>query len=158
MRIGFGRDIHRFVPKGRPFILGGVSIPFEKEIDAHSDGDVLLHALAEAIFGSLSLSDLGTYFDEKDPKNEGMDSKIIVKKALDEMKKRNYHLQNVDISVVTEKPHLREYISKIKNSLENILNLSKDCIALKAQTNEGCDAIGKGEAILCYVVLLIEKD
>lgn len=158
MRIGFGRDIHRLVNEGRPFKLGGVDIPFDLFVDAHSDGDVLLHALAEAILGALALGDLGTHFNETDPACDNMDSKNIVKKVLEMMNELNYHIENIDISVITEKPKLRPYIEEIRKSVSNILNIDLSCVSIKAQTNEHVDAVGEIKAIDCYCAVLLEKN
>ena len=158
MRIGFGRDIHRFVEDGRPFVLGGVKIPFEKCIDAHSDGDVLLHALAEAILGALALGDLGTHFNESDPKCDNMDSKEIVKTVLKMMEERNYHIENIDVSIITEKPKLRPYIEEIRKSVQDIIKIEMDAISIKAQTNEHVDAVGEIKAIDCYCAVLLTKN
>ncbi len=157
MRIGFGRDIHRFVASGRPFILGGVHIPCDLCIDAHSDGDVLLHAVAEAILGALALGDLGTHFNENDPKCENMDSKDIVFKVLDMMKQREYRIENIDISIIVERPKLRPYIEEIRKSLKDILNIDLDAISVKAQTNEKIDDVGENKAIDCYCAVLLSK-
>ena len=157
MRIGFGRDIHRFVDNGRKFILGGVKIPYEKDIDAHSDGDVLYHALAEAILGALALGDLGTHFNENDEKYENIDSSYIVKSTLYLMEKLGYYIENVDISIVTEKPKLRPYIGEIRNSIKKVLNIDLDRISVKAQTNEHIGEVGQGLAIDCYCAVLLEK-
>lgn len=158
MRIGHGRDIHRLIEGGKPLILGGVKIPFEKGVEAHSDGDVLMHALSDAFFGALALGDLGLYFNEEDIAYENMDSSLILKKAREEMLKRKYHIENIDIDIILEKPHLREYIMAIKESLANLLHCSKEQISIKAQTNEGLDALGKGKAIECIAVVLLDSN
>ena len=158
MRIGFGRDIHRFVEDGRPFVLGGVKIPFEKCTDAHSDGDVLLHALAEAILGALALGDLGTHFNESDPKCDNMDSRENVKTVLKMMEERNYHIENIDVSIITEKPKLRPYIEEIRKSVQDIIKIEMDAISIKAQTNEHVDAVGEIKAIDCYCAVLLTKN
>lgn len=158
MRIGFGRDIHRLQEEGRELILGGVKIPFTKKVVAHSDGDVVLHALGEALLGALSLGDLGTHFNETDPKCLNMDSKIIVKRILEMVKERNYSIENIDISIVLEKPKLRPYILEIRESIASILGLELDAVSFKAQTNEAVDAVGHLEAIDCYCVVLLKKN
>lgn len=157
LKIGYGRDIHAIKDSGRELILGGVKIPFEKRIDAHSDGDVLFHAVAEALYGSLGMGDLGTYFPENDDKYDGFDSSLIVKNALDCMQNKGYKLVNVDISIICEQPKLRPYITSIKDNLKAILNLDDDSVAVKAQTNEKIDDIGALKAIECICALLIEK-
>lgn len=158
IKIGYGRDIHVLSNIGRDFILGGVKIPFEKKIVAHSDGDVLFHALAEALLGALALGDLGTFFPENDINCDNINSEIIVKKALSLMSEKGFHLINVDISIILEKPKLRPYIQKIKQNVAKILCLEEDMVSIKAQTNEKIDEIGKGLAIEALCALLIEKD
>lgn len=157
IKIGYGRDIHAYSDKGRDLILGGVKIPFDKKVIAHSDGDVLFHAVAEALLGSLGLGDLGTYFPEN-KECENMDSRKIVEKAMEFMKEKGFHLVNVDISIILEKPKLKPYINEIKDNVKSILNLDADCVAIKAQTNEKIDGIGNLQAIEAICALLIEKD
>ena len=155
--IGHGRDIHRLSKDGKPLILGGVLIPSEKKVIAHSDGDVLLHALSDALFGALALGDIGTFFPSEDEANKDLDSKIILSKALEEVKKRDLTIDHVDIDIILEKPRLREYIPLIKKSLCTLLNRFEPQVSIKAQTNEGLDAIGRGEAIECQVVVILAK-
>ncbi len=158
IKIGFGRDIHSLSEKGRDLILGGVKIPYEKKVKAHSDGDILYHALGEAIFGALGMNDLGAYFPDTSASFENMDSSLIVKYALVELKKSSFKLNNVDISIICEKPKLKSYIQEIKNSVKTILNLPDNCVAIKAQTNEHLDAIGNENAIEVICALLIESN
>ncbi len=157
IKVGFGRDIHAFSDEGRDLIIGGIKIPFEKKVLANSDGDVLFHALAEALLGSLGMFDLGTYFPET-KECENMDSSLIVKKVLSFMHEKKFHLVNVDISLILEKPRLKDYILKIKNNVKNILNLDDECVSIKAQTNEKMDSVGKNLAIESCCALLIESD
>lgn len=158
MRIGFGRDIHRFEDEGRDLILGGIKIPYSKKVSAHSDGDVVFHALAEAILGALALGDLGTHFNESDPNCLNMDSSIIVNRVLEMMNEKNYHIENVDISIVLEKPKLRPYIDEIRRSIASVLKIDIDLVSFKAQTNESVDAVGLQKAVDCYCAILLEKN
>ena len=157
MRIGFARDIHRFSSNGREFILGGVKIPSSFKVEAHSDGDVLFHALSEALLGALALGDLGTHFNENDPEFDNIDSRIILEKTLDMVKEKNYEIGNVDISVILEKPKLRLYINQIRESINKSLKIDIESISLKAQTNEGLGEIGENKAIECCCVVLLNK-
>ncbi len=157
MRIGFGRDIHRFSSSGRDLILGGVKIPFEKKVVAHSDGDVLYHALGEAFFGAMCIGDLGTHFNENDDKCENMDSVLIIKKALEEIKLRGLKIENIDISIVLERPKLRPYISQIVENVSKNLGIEKDRVSIKAQTNETLDAVGQNNAIEAYAIVLLNN-
>ena len=157
MRIGFASDIHELV-ENRKLILAGVVIPFEKGEKAHSDGDVVYHALGEAILGALALGDLGSHFPDNDDKYKNMDSSIIIKEIKKMMDERNYKIGNVDISITLEKPKLKDYISQMRNNVSNLLETSIDNVSIKAGTNEKLDALGRGEAVKAEaIVLLIEK-
>ena len=157
IKIGYGRDIHALSNNGRDLILGGVLLPFEKKVVAHSDGDILFHALAEALLGALGLGDLGTYFPENDDKFDNYDSSKIVLKSLEFMNEKGFKLNNVDISIICERPKLRPYINVIKENVKKILSLDDECVSIKAQTNEKLDAVGENSAIEVICALLIEK-
>lgn len=157
MRIGFASDIHELVEK-RKLILAGVVVPFEKGEKAHSDGDVVYHALGEAILGALALGDLGSHFPDNDDKYKNMDSSIIIKEIKKMMDERNYKIGNVDISITLEKPKLKNYISQMRNNVSNLLETSIDNVSIKAGTNEKMDALGRGEAVKAEaIVLLVSK-
>lgn len=157
MRIGQSRDIHRLENNNRPLIIGGVKIPFDKGPVSHSDGDVLYHALAEAILGSLAKGDLGTYFPDNDNKYLNMDSSIIVKYCYNLIKKEGYHIANIDANVILEKPKLKDYLLLMRQNMASLLEMNLDDISLKAQTNEKCGEVGENKAIEATVSLLIEK-
>ena len=157
MRIGFASDIHELV-ENRKLILAGVVIPFEKGEKAHSDGDVVYHALGEAILGALALGDLGSHFPDNDDKYKNMDSSFIIKEIKKMMDERNYKIGNVDISITLEKPKLKDYISQMRNNVSKLLETSIDNVSIKAGTNEKMDALGRGEAVKAEaIVLLISK-
>lgn len=157
MRIGFASDIHELV-ENRKLILAGVVVPFEKGEKAHSDGDVVYHALGEAILGALALGDLGSHFPDNDDKYKNMDSSIIIKDIKKMMNERNYKIGNVDISITLEKPKLKDYISQMRNNVSNLLETSIDNVSIKAGTNEKMDALGRGEAVKAEaIVLLVSK-
>lgn len=157
MRIGFASDIHELVEK-RKLILAGVVVPFEKGEKAHSDGDVVYHALGEAILGALALGDLGSHFPDNDDKYKNMDSSIIIKEIKKMMDERNYKIGNVDISITLEKPKLKDYINQMRNNVSNLLETSIDNVSIKAGTNEKMDALGRGEAVKAEaIVLLVSK-
>lgn len=157
MRIGFASDIHGLV-ENRKLILAGVVVPFEKGEKAHSDGDVVYHALGEAILGALALGDLGTHFPDNDDKYKNMDSSIIIKEIKKMMDERHYKINNVDISITLEKPKLKGYIQEMRNNVSKLLETSTDNVSIKAGTNEKLDALGRGEAVKAEaIVLLIEK-
>ena len=157
MRIGQSRDIHRLENNNRPLIIGGVRIPFDKGPVSHSDGDVLYHALAEAILGSLAKGDLGTYFPDNDNKYLNMDSSIIVKYCYDLIKKEGYHIINIDANIILEKPKLKDYLLLMRQNMASLLEMNLDDISLKAQTNEKCGEVGENKANEATVSLLLEK-
>lgn len=155
-RVGFSKDIHKLV-ENRKLIIAGVVIPFERGELAHSDGDVLYHALAESILGALALGDLGTHFPDNSKDTLDMDSSIIVKKVVEMMSKEGYEVNNVDIFVSLEKPKLKNYIPQMRDNVANILNVSLSQVSIKAGTNEGCSEVGKGEAIEATSIILLKK-
>ena len=156
IRIGSGEDIHLLVP-GRKLILGGVEIPFEKGLLGHSDADALLHAISDALLGAIAAGDIGTHFPPSDPSIKGIDSRIILRRCMELVRKQGYELVNVDANVVTEAPKLKPYIMPIRESIASLLGVSVSCVSVKAKTNEGCDAVGKLEAIRANAVVLIQK-
>lgn len=154
--IGQGYDIHRLSTcSTAPLILGGVSIPADLGVVAHSDGDVVLHSLVDAIFGALGLPDIGFFFPDTDAKWKGASSSIFVEKAVEEMKKRDYRINNVDVTILLEKPKLKNYKQAIKQQTGNLLNCPY--VNVKARTHEQVDATGRGEAIECHTVVLLKK-
>ena len=156
MRIGFGEDIHRLV-EGRPLILGGIEIPFEKGLLGHSDGDALLHAIADALLGALALGDIGSFFPDTEASTKGMDSKKILGFCAETVRKHGYEISNVDANVVTEKPKMRPYIDAVRSSIASVLGVAVDQVSVKAKTNEGLGPVGRGEAIRCNAVVLLRK-
>ena len=156
MRIGFASDIHLLV-EGRKLILGGVVIPFELGEKAHSDGDVVYHALGESILGALALGDLGKHFPDNDDKYKDFDSSLIVKEIVRMMKERHYAINNVDISITLEKPKLRNYIDEMRNNIAQLLEVDVYQVSVKAGTNEGIDTIGKGLAVKAESIVLLKE-
>ena len=157
MRIGFASDIHQLV-ENRKLILAGVVIPFEKGEKAHSDGDVVYHALGESILGALALGDLGTHFPDSDPKYKDIDSSLLIKEIKKMMDERNYKVNNIDISITLEAPKLKPYILDMRKNIAALLDINLDQVSVKAGTNEKLDEIGKGNAVKAEsIVLLIEK-
>ena len=154
MRIGHGYDIHRLITK-RKLILGGIHIPSEKGLEGHSDADCLTHALADAILGALGLPDIGHYFPNNDPQWHGINSQIILAKAVSEGKRLGYRIGNVDISLIAEAPKIGPYIAAMKTMLAATLETPENTIGLKATTNERQDSIGQGLAISAHAVVLL---
>ncbi len=156
LRIGVGYDVHQ-VKAGRKLVLGGIEIPSDFGCDAHSDGDVIAHALADAILGAVALPDIGHYFPPSDPACEGIDSMKILSKAVSEARSCGYKPSNVDIAVIAERPKIGPLISAMREKLSTILGIPADCIGIKATTNEGVGDIGKGLAIATHAVCLLAK-
>ncbi|MDG0965226.1 MAG: 2-C-methyl-D-erythritol 2,4-cyclodiphosphate synthase [Opitutales bacterium] len=156
IRIGHGYDLHRLVA-GRKLILGGVELPFHLGLLGHSDADCLTHALADAIFGALSLPDIGHYFPDNNSANKDLDSKVILIKAVSEADRIGYQVGNIDLTIVAEKPKILHYIEKIKISLSSTMDLPKERIGIKATTNEQIGAIGRMEGIATFAVCTLIK-
>ena len=156
IRIGHGYDLHRLVA-GRKLILGGVELPFHLGLLGHSDADCLTHALADAIFGALSLPDIGHYFPDNNSANKDLDSKVILIKAVSEADRIGYQVGNIDLTIVAEKPKILHYIEKIKISLATTMDLPKERIGIKAPTNEQIGAIGRMEGIATFAVCTLIK-
>ena len=155
-RIGFSKDIHRLV-ENRKLIIAGVDIPYHLGELAHSDGDVLYHALAESILGALALGDLGKHFPDTSSKTLNMDSSLIVKEVVKMMKDKGYQVNNVDIFVSLEKPKLNDYIEPMRKNVAALLEVSVSQVSIKAGTNEGCGEVGKGEAIEATSMIMLKK-
>jgi 2-C-methyl-D-erythritol 2,4-cyclodiphosphate synthase len=157
IRVGYGEDIHKLV-KGRKLILCGTPIPFDLGLLGHSDADVAYHAVSDALLGALGLGDIGKYFPPSDPNITNIDSLLIVKKCLSLVKAKGYHVNNVDVSIVTEEPHLAPYIDAMKTNLALALEINETQASVKAMTNEGLDAVGRGEAIKAIAVLTLIQE
>ena len=157
MRIGFASDIHRLV-EGRKLILAGVVVPFELGELAHSDGDVVYHAVGESILGALALGDLGTHFPDNDNQYKDIDSSILVRRIVSMMKERNYVINNIDISITLEKPKLKDYIQAMRVNLSSLLETEIDNVSIKAGTNESLDSLGRNEAVKAESIVLLKEE
>ncbi len=158
MRIGFASDIHA-LKEGNKLMLGGVDVPHWQGEVAHSDGDVVYHALAESILGALALGDLGTHFPDSDPQYKGIDSAVLVQRVVEMMDEKGYKVNNVDISITLEQPKLKPFIQKMRENIANLLKVNVDAVSVKAGTNEKMDAIGMQLAVKAEsIILLIEKE
>lgn len=155
MRIGIGYDIHRLAEE-RKLILGGVEIPYVKGLISYTDGDVVLHAIADAVLGALSMGDIGQHFPNTDPTLKELPSKEIVKKVLSLAHAKNYKVNNVDTMIIAEEPKIYPYREKMIEALSEMLQVGKDRINIKATTNEGVGSIGRGDAIAAYAVVTLE--
>ena len=157
IRIGQSRDIHRLEKNGRPLIIGGVSFDYEKGPVSHSDGDVLFHAISEALLGSLAKGDLGSFFPDNDSQYKDMNSLLILKECYLMIKKEGYHIVNIDANVICERPKLGKYLLQMRENVASCLEMDINDVSIKAQTNEKCGEVGREEAIEATVSLLIEK-
>jgi 2-C-methyl-D-erythritol 2,4-cyclodiphosphate synthase len=155
-RTGIGYDLHR-LEYGRPLMVGGVEIPFDKGPIGHSDGDVLAHAMCDALFGAAGLGDIGTHFPDTDPKWKGANSLLFLEHARKLLDEKRFSIEHVDAIVILEKPKLGPHFPKMREALARALGLSADHIHLKAKTNEGVDAVGRGEAIAAHVVATLSQ-
>lgn len=156
MRIGFASDIHRLV-EGRPLILAGVNIPYEKGELAHSDGDVVYHALAESLLGALALGDLGTHFPDNDAAYKDIDSSIFVTNVMEMVNEKGYKVGNIDISITLEQPKLKTFIDQMRENIARLTFVNLDQVSVKAGTNEKLDEIGQGLAVKAESIVLVIK-
>ncbi len=154
MRIGFGYDSHIF-ESGKPLVLGGVVIPDCDGLKAHSDGDVLIHAIIDALFGAAACGDIGLHFPDTDEQWRGADSTELLRRAVAEVRAAGFDIENIDATVICEKPRLRPHIEAIRQNLADILNLPIATISVKGKTNEGMDDVGAARGILVHAVTLL---
>lgn len=154
MRIGHGYDTHRLV-KGRDLVLGGVTIPYEKGLEGHSDADAVIHALCDALLGGMGLGDIGSYFPDNDPEFEGIDSRILLRQVNDLMSKNAYALINADITILAQSPKMAPHLTEMKVNLSSDLGIDTDQINIKASTTERMGFVGRGEGIVAYAVVLL---
>jgi 2-C-methyl-D-erythritol 2,4-cyclodiphosphate synthase len=155
-RIGQGIDFHR-LETGLDLWLGGVKIPSEKGCVAHSDGDVLLHAICDALLGAAGLRDIGYYFPDKDNKYKNIDSKILLKNTFDQIRQKGYSVNNIDSTICLEKPKISSFIQEMKNTISAIIETEPDDIAVKATTTEKLGFTGREEGIVAIAVVLLTK-
>ena len=155
MRVGIGFDIHRLVA-GRPLVLGGLKVPHSKGLSGHSDADVLLHALCDALLGAVGAGDIGTYFPDTDPKWKGVTSEKFIEKALELVSRRDLRVVNVDAVILAEEPKLAPHRTAIQRSVAQLLKVRDDRVNVKAKTMEGLGPIGSGEAMAAHAVVLLE--
>lgn len=155
-RTGIGYDIHRTIA-GRSLMLGGVHVPSDRGLDGHSDADVVLHALCDALLGAACLGDIGELFPNSDPAYRGMDSRWFVQQVVARLRAAGFRPVNADLSVLAESPRLSQHKLAMRAAIGEMLGLASDCISVKAGTNEGMDAIGRGEAIACMAAVLLER-
>ena len=154
IRVGYGYDVHRLV-EGRPLTLGGVRIPSSRGLLGHSDADVLLHAIADALLGAAALRDIGFHFPDTDPQYAGADSTLLLAGVYNLLRERNYRVGNVDATIVAESPKLNPFVPQMQERIAALLEVSPDDISIKATTNEQMDSVGREEGMTAYAVALI---
>lgn len=155
MRIGHGYDVHRLV-EGRPLILGGVTIPYEKGLDGHSDADVLIHAVMDALLGAAAMRDIGYHFPDTDMRYKGADSRVLLRAVREKLEKKGYRVGNVDVTMIAQKPKLKDHIPTMIANIAADLGAEEDRINIKATTEEHLGFTGTGEGMSCHAVCIIE--
>ncbi len=155
-RIGIGYDIHKLV-EGRKLILGGVKIPFEKGLLGHSDGDGLLHAIADALLGAAGLGDIGQHFPDNDPAYKDADSSQLLKNVGKLISDKGYKVVNIDSNIIMQKPKLAAYLPNMKQTISALLNVEQNQVNIKARTNEGLGEVGQGQAAVTQAVVIISR-
>ena len=157
MRVGHGFDAHRLV-EGRPFVLGGIRIPFERGPLGHSDADVLAHAISDALLGAAALGDLGGHFPDSDPQWKDADSIVLLEACAQRVRAKGYTIVNIDATIVVDRPKLAAFIGAIRENLATRLQLALECVSVKAKTSEGMGYTGDGTGIAAYAVSSIQRN
>ena len=156
IRVGIGYDVHRLV-EGRPLVLGGVNIPFERGLDGWSDADVLVHAMMDALLGAAGLGDIGVQFPPGDPAYKGASSIGLLEKVGDLLKHKGWTVGNVDATLIAQRPILKPFMARMKQNIAKALSIGEDQVGIKATTNEGLGFAGREEGIAAHAVALVEK-
>ena len=156
MRIGHGYDVHRLV-EGRALILGGVTIPYEKGLLGHSDADVLLHAVSDALLGAAGLGDIGRHFPDTDPTYKGADSLKLLAQVGEKLRSAGYGVGNIDVTMIAQRPKLKDYIPQMEENIASALGIAAAQVNVKATTEEKLGFTGTGEGLSCHAVCLIDK-
>ncbi len=157
MRVGFGYDVHPFV-SGRPLVLGGIQIPYLFGLKGHSDADVLIHAICDALLGAIAEGDIGRHFPDTDPKYRDIKSTLLLKKVLSKVKDKGFHPINIDATIVAQKPKLFDNIPRMVKEIANVLEIEEESVNVKATTTEGLGFTGREEGIAAYAVALVEEN
>jgi len=156
MRVGVGYDSHRLAA-GRPLMLGGIPVPFERGLAGHSDADVVLHAIGDALLGAAALGDIGTHFPDTDPVWQDADSRSLLRMIADKIAAIGQRVENLDATVIAEQPRLSPYIPAMRECIAGLLQVPVDRVSIKAKTNENMGWLGRGEGMACLAVALIER-
>lgn len=157
IRVGLGYDVHKLV-EGRKLILGGVDVPFEKGLLGHSDADVLLHAVTDALFGAAALGDIGSHFPDSDPRYKGADSLKLLAACGRELQEHGWKIGNIDAVIVAQRPKLLPYVPQMRENIARVLEINVSQVSVKGKTEEGLGFTGSGEGMAVHAVCLIEKD
>ncbi len=156
IRIGYGVDVHRLA-SGIPLYVGGVEIPSEIGAVGHSDADVLLHAICDALLGAANLRDIGYHFSDTDPKYKGIDSKILLDEVMKLIEQKGYHVVNIDSTIILEAPKMNPHIPAMQKIIAGLMKVDEDAVSIKATTHEKVDSFGEGKAIKAYAACLLNK-
>ena len=156
IRVGYGFDVHRLVP-GRELWIGGIRLDYEMGLLGHSDADVLIHAICDALLGAAALRDIGYHFPDKDPKYKGIDSKLLLAETVRLLTENGYRIGNIDATVCAEQPKLNPHIPEMQRVLASVMGIPVDCVSIKATTTECLGYTGRMEGISAHAVCLIEK-
>ena len=155
-RIGLGYDVHRLT-EGRPLVLGGVTIPYERGLLGHSDADVLLHALMDALLGAAALGDIGRLFPDSDERYRGADSRVLLREVADLLERRGFSVGNVDVTLIAQRPKIAPYVPRMRENIAADLKLPLEAVSVKATTEEGLGFTGSGEGMAAHAVALIVR-
>ncbi|MBX9448228.1 MAG: 2-C-methyl-D-erythritol 2,4-cyclodiphosphate synthase [Taibaiella sp.] len=155
-RIGYGIDFHQLV-EGKPLILGGIEVPHHKGAEGHSDADVLLHAICDALLGAVGLGDIGLHFPDTDPGYKGIDSKVLLRRCHNMIKERGYYIVNIDSTVCLQVPKLRPHIERMQRTIAETLGVGGELVSIKATTTERMGFVGREEGIQAHAVVLVNK-
>ena len=156
-RIGFGFDVHQ-LRDGHPFWLAGIQVPHFQGAYGHSDADVVIHAICDALLGAAALGDIGKHFPDTDMQFKGIDSKILLKKVVELLGQRHYQIGNIDVTLVLEKPKIKPFIDQMQSTLAQVMGVQNDQVSLKATTNEKMGFVGREEGVAAHAVALIYKN
>ena len=155
IRVGHGYDVHKLV-EGRKLILGGVEIPYEKGLLGHSDADVLLHAVSDALLGAAGLGDIGRHFPDTDPKYKGADSLMLLREVYRKISEKGFRVGNIDVTMIAQKPKLKDFIPQMQENIAAAVGVTPDRVNVKATTEEKLGFTGTGEGMACHAVCLLE--
>jgi 2-C-methyl-D-erythritol 2,4-cyclodiphosphate synthase len=156
-RVGFGYDVHQ-LEEGRKFVLGGVHLSHDKGPIAHSDGDVLIHAICDALLGAANLRDIGVHFPDTSDDFKNVDSKLLLKKTIALLNENNYHIGNIDSTICLQRPKVKEYVPKMQSTLARVMDISDEDVSVKATTTEYLGFVGREEGVSAFATVLIYKE